>query len=232
MELANFVGFETGDFNETNGTVGTVSVVSTPVYSGNYAYRANPATTTTGYLTIEGVKTTDGDDSDTTGTTLYIAFRFRYAVKPASGSEPICRNGDLSAEVRIDSAGKLSFWGNTTQFGSTGATVLSANTWYLIAVKFVSGAWEVKINGVSEISGSDAFTSTFTRLNLGKAIDRSGQTVDFFYDDVGYAKSEYPPEITGIVILPANAAGTYQTWTRGGSDSGSNWNQVDELITY
>jgi len=66
------------------------------------------------------------------------------------------------------------------------------------------------------------------RCFFGKLSNRNSQTIDFFYDDFIWSDSAYPGVGQCSVLLP-EAAGTYQTWTRGGTDTGANWSQVNEL---
>lgn len=228
MATLNIVGFDTGDTRECSSTGGTFSIVSSPVHStaGGYALRVNP-TASQGYVFIVQYDA-EGDQASLSTSTLRVRFYFRYATKPASGDAIIFQARGSGAAVRysvkINSSGNLIFRNSSTDL-ATGGTALSANTWYRIDVKGVSGAWEVRLNGVSEVSGSDAFTASVIETMFGVA---SGTpTVDFFYDDIVLDDADYPADGQCALLVP-NGAGTYQNFTRGGADSGSNWGQVDD----
>ncbi len=222
--VLNFTGFETGDNGE--GIVASGSIQTTTKRTGTYAFQANPTTTNTANYDFQG--------QDATGTrgvwdaaTIYARFYFNYATKPASASEEIfiAQTTTLGTKftIRIDSAGKLSAWDNTgtNQLGSTGTTVLSSGTWYRIEAKIGTGttaAWEVKINGTTEISGTgDLRTINSGLIKVGKVANRNSQTVNFFYDDIKVRDDDYPGSGEVKLIKP-NASG---------SVTNTNWNTTD-----
>lgn len=238
MAILNITGFETGDASEAvGGLSGTASIVTSPVRTGTYALRCNPTTTGTGFTSIQSHSSTTGAAASfTPNTHRYLRFYFRYATKPSSNHEIICQissgsgRGATHLEVRLDSSGNLRAYRSTTAL-ATGATVLAANTWYRIEVKRELGtnaAWEVKIDGVSEISGTANFgASTGTTLAIGKILNRNSNTVDFFFDDVSVSDSGYPGAGAVLALLP-NANGNYQTWSIG-AGAGSHYENVDEV---
>lgn len=247
MATLNFIGNETGDLSEYASSSGTVSVQSTVKRSGTYALRSNPTTTGTGFAVIGTLAASGAKNvGDIATTACWARFYFRYATKPAAGDEPIACigfntnvNNDL-LELRINSSGQLASYEGLGSSGTplallaTGTTVLAANTWYLVEIKSdesdtADNVWEVRIGGVAEISGTfveENFLSSF--LRLGKSVNRNGNTVDFFYDDVLISDSAYPGAGQSGILVP-NAAGNYQNATRGGADSGANWSQCDEV---
>lgn len=234
MATLNLTGFETGDNSE--GTLaGTASIQSTTVRTGAYALQCNPTTTGTGSYTLQGITAATGLTGTFSAATLYSRFYFRFATAPASGDEEIfVARGTAGAQklsLRLTSALKLAAYDTTPTIISTGATVLSANTWYRIEVQSGTGtaAWAVKIDGNAEINATTAQGATnHGSIGLGKRTDRNGQTVNFFFDDVLLSDSALPGAGECHVMTP-NAAGNAQTWTRGGPDSGANWDQVDEV---
>jgi len=239
MAIVNYTGFETGaSDSEYPGLSGTASIVTTPVKTGTYSLRVNPTTTGVGFLNFQNLDAA-GIDAEFNIVTSYIQFNFRYAVKPAANSEMIFRARTtafaLKANVRIDSAGKLSIYDSTnTIIGSAGATVLAVDTWYGIRIKIGTGAtaaYEVQINTgsgfVSELSGTaDLTTSNMAYPNLGKPADSNGNTVDFFYDDYIIDNADYPTAGAVVkAIIPTANSGT-MTWTSG--TGASNYTQVDD----
>ena len=219
MTILNFLGFETGDLTEGTSSSGTVSVQSTVVRSGGYAFRSNPTTTGAGRLDLGGLSAA-GAIAGFNVATIYETVYFRYATRPASADEPIIRHisqlGALKFELRLNSSGQLAAYDSALTLLATGATVLAADTWYRIEVSVGTGtsaAWEVKINGVSEISGTaNLTTSNVSDCRLGKSINRNGNTVDFFYDDVCFDDAAYPG--AGQVFrMDADNNGAYTAWT-------------------
>ena len=136
--------------------------------------------------------------------------------------------------VRVNSAGNLMAFANdgTTQIGSNSATALALNTWYWITVSCATGttaAIAVNIDGVSAITGTgDLTVNNGGAIDLGKTTNRNGQTVDFFYDDWQIDDTEIPTEKRALMLRP-DSDGAAVTWTRGGTDSGNDWDQVDEI---
>lgn len=149
-------------------------------------------------------------------------------------------NGVVNCSLGTGTGGQLrAFRGTSTVLG-TGTTVLSATTWYYVQYRVVihdtTGIFVVKLNGTEEIN----LTSQDTRSDAaagGDTCDRcyfdrltSGQPVfgDFWINSVaGSVNNDYPDNI-GIEALVVNAAGGGTQLTRGGTDSGSNFGQVDE----
>lgn len=239
MAILNITGFELGPSTFLDGgQSGTCAIQSTTKRTGGYALQCNPTTSATGRMTILTHSATTGALANLTNNTdRYLRFYFNFATAPASSNEQIAVILDAtvttaSLEIRLNSDGTLSAYSGTTLL-ATGATVLSSGTWYRIEIKRLLGttnaAWELKINGTSEISGTfSPGRSTGNDVRLGKNTDRNSQTIDFFYDDVVLSDSAYPGAGQCSMVVP-NAAGNYQTATRGGADSGNNWDQVNEL---
>lgn len=232
----NIIGFESGDLNPEPWTYsGTISISSSTVRTGGYALRVNPTTTATGLMRIGCFTAAGGRDTACSVATLYTRFYFRYATKPASGSEIIYQSrtsGDaVKFSLRLNSSGNLAAYDSAGSLLATGSTVLAQDTWYRIEPMVGTGAsanWAVQINGATEISGSGASlnASNNGRLFLGKTTDVSGQSVDFFYDDFAMDDSGYPGE-GKIVRLVPNANGSTMQWTTG--TGSSNYLEVDDV---
>lgn len=232
----NIIGFESGSLDPEPWTYsGTLSISSTTVRTGGYSLRVNPTTTATGLYRIGCFTSAGGRDTACSVATLYTRFYFRYATKPASGSE-ILYQARTSADgvkfsLRLNSSGNLAAYDSAGTLLATGSTVLAQDTWYRIEPRVETGAsvgWEVKVNGTSEISGtgSNLGTSNNGRLFLGKTTDVSGQSIDFFYDDFSLDDAEYPGE-GKIVRLVPNANGSTMAWTTG--TGSSNYLEVDDV---
>ncbi len=231
MSWLNIVGFETGDTSELTGTGGTNSVQSSTVRTGTYALRTNPTTTGTGYGEIKGA-----DRATYNIATGYHRFYFRAATLPASSSEEIfsvlTRFLATKCTCRITSGGLLALYDSngTTQLGSNGTTALSTGTWYRIEFKIGTGAsaaYELKINGTVELSGTFNSTTNSGAMRLGKVTNRNGQSVDFFYDDYALRDDAYPGA-GAVKIMTPDGDGYATAWTIG-AGSGSKFQVVDEV---
>lgn len=232
----NIIGFESGSLDPEPWTYsGTVSISSTTVRTGGYSLRVNPTTTATGLYRVGCFTSAGGRDVACSVATLYTRFYFRYATKPASGSEILYQSrtsaDGVKFSLRLNSSGNLLAYDSAGSLLATGSTALSQDTWYRIEVRVETGAsvgWEAKLNGTSEISGTGANlgTSNNGRLFLGKTTDVSGQSIDFFYDDFSLDDAEYPGE-GKIVRLVPNANGSTMQWSTG--TGSSNYLEVDDV---
>lgn len=235
MALLNICGWERGTSAEAGSTSGTQSVQTSVVRTGTYALRTNPTTTAIGYHQMR-LFNANGDDTTLNTATVTVRFYFRYATKPSADDEEIVlgRAGTFDKwGVRLGADGKLAVYDNVPTIVATGATVLSADTWYRIEMQAgtsATAAYELKINGVSELSGTmDTTTTNHNMVRLGKATDRNGESVDFFYDDFALRNdTTYPGEGQVLQLLP-NANGATQAWTAG--TNASDYLEVDETPT-
>jgi hypothetical protein len=240
MATVNICGFETGDATELVSLTGTASIQSSVVRTGGYALRSNPTGSGGGSGTLWGLDAS-GLPVVHSLTTYYMRFYFRYAIKPAAGNEMIAAiDGDSSAKfqsallLRLNSDGTLAAYrsrGNYLTAGllGTGSAVLSQDTWYRIEMMRSSTAhapWEVRVNGVTDISGSDGpSVITSGAFTLGKAGNANSQTVDFFYDDVVISNSGFPGAGAVIALHPDGTIA--DDWSIG-AGSGSDYQQIDE----
>lgn len=223
MAIQQIIGFEYGNSGQAESSGGTVAWQGTTVRTGSFALQTNPATTAVGWaqfkkLAANGIQNTDINVAD-----LYVSFYFRVGTLPGTSEEIMSfenTSDALKFALRIDSAGNLMAFQSdgTTQVGSTGSTALSTNTWYLLDVMCGTGAaasWEVKINGSAEISGTgDLNTLNHGQVVLGKATNRNGNTVNFYYDDVIISDSAFTGANEIKTIIPT-ANGSTMAWTSG-----------------
>jgi len=230
-------GFESGDTSECQTQTGTFSVQSTTVYSGTYAFQANPTGTAIGSCTLTTINASGASVNGGGTIPLYVTFRWRAGTLPASGSEEIFAALALSASdkmfLRVTSAGKLQVYSSVNaQMGSDGTTTLVVDTWYLLQVKVGHGSpgpYEVRINGAVELSGTGNLNAAngHSQRVFGKATNRSGNTVNFYYDDIAVDDTDYPPG-GPIVALHPDANGSTMQWTNG--TGASNYTQVNEVV--
>jgi hypothetical protein len=238
MTIKCIEGFEGGIRGPFVTAGGTADVQTVTKRSGTYSLQTNPTTTNTGFWLLYGLATTGGIDT-TNGfnvADLYVGFYFRIATLPAANNEEIFRhtnvNSSTSIQYRIGSTGVITAYSGPGALVATGTTVLSTGVWYRIDIRCSGGAagnYEIKINGVSELSGAVAQTaSNILRFALGKTVNQNGNSVDFFYDDVVADDAAYPVDAP-ILVMAVNADGSTQQWTSG--TNASNYLEVDEIPT-
>lgn len=219
------------EFKSTGGTSPTLS--STTVRSGIRALRVNPtAQISTVFLTYSEAAT----EQD-------VYFRFYLRIATSLGATVTIMettdNGKGKSPrvgIKMTSANVLQLWNleDSVQVGSD-SSALSANTWYRVEVRMnsstlASTAVEARIDGVSFASGTINIVDSSQVMKIGTV---ASGTCDIFFDDIainnssGSDQNSWPGE-GKIIHLRPNAAGDAAAWTRGGSDSGANWSQVDE----
>ena len=119
--------------------------------------------------------------------------------------------------------------GDGTVLGTT-TEVMSATWTYIevyVKVDDAAGVVTIKFNGTEVL----ALTAVDTRNGGNATFDRfpiGGGTTNTWFDDL-YASSLGFAGPIGIYNRAPSGAGTVAQFTRGGSDSGFNWSQVDEV---
>lgn len=206
---------------EAQNTVGTISIVTSPVHSGSYALRINPSAATGNY-NLRGY-TADGNGAAFGLATIYLSFYLRLGAIPGS-TVFVCYGGDGTnpiAALQIDSTGQISI--DAAAGDSAAAATLVIDTWYRIDFKIVqNGTCELQVNGGTAVTATGAnLVINQVRLGVGT------QTKDFYYDDVVVDDAAFPVGAHSIVRMDANADGVVADWTR---NTGSNdWEAVDEI---
>jgi hypothetical protein len=220
MATINMTGFETGNVFCEGTPSGSANMQTSVVRSGTYALN---------YEVFSGdfklyAQKANGElatDSTVPFATAFFRIYFRYATKPVTTAQPFARVVTTAAgvklEVRLRSDGKLE-----SGFGDVGATVLAADTWYLIEMKAETGtdvAWEVRLapddgtSSVTEMSGT--YTSTGNCIHCSVGRYTVTDVASFFFDDILISNSGYPGPGRNAFMKP-RANGTYfSQWTNG-----------------
>lgn len=246
------ITFQSWEFGNTNGQfmlenfAGTFSFQTAVVRSGLYAQRVNPAGAAVGWVS-SGKLGNPAITSDaltnraytTAGspipTSLFIRTYFQWLTKPAANDEEILRvafntGGSPTLILLLRSDAKLQLLDSTGTSLGVGATILTTGVWYRIelnANKGAAAAYELRINGVTELSGSANQTANDMALViLGKRVNRNGQTIDVYYDDFVVEDSIFPGPGRVLNIRPI-ANSTPQQWTAGTGTSG--FAEIDEI---
>lgn len=242
--------FGMGDTLPLLSSGGTVSVQSSVVISGSFALRCNPTTTAVGWGRIGTYDLTTGG-----GTTWNIAnarhrFYFKLpTVLPSSGSEEVCRVNDTAGTakmfVRIKSDGKFQCYraNGTSQIGSDSALAAAADgsIWGLQVAcgTGTSADFELQLAPpttglfVSQISGTVGSSGLGTvncgSLDIGKTVDRNGNTMDIVAGVVSVDDAVFPGIGQMVMMIPA-ADGNATGWTIGGG-AGSKFDVVKDIPT-
>lgn len=135
----------------------------------------------------------------------------------------------------------------TAQLTLIGTSTINVpvDTWTLLEVRAVAatgatGTVEIRVNGASGFSAVGtvrtcqvnanygATVLEFWRLNTGGATLNYVGLDDLRVNDTAGARNNSWPGDESILLLRPNAAGDLTQLTRGGTDSGANWSQVDE----
>lgn len=234
--VVQICGFETGDATEAVSTNGTFDAGYTAVKrTGAYALRVNPTTTAAGSVEFRRGSLAN------LGNSVFVRIYFRYATKPAANHEPILTIintvGALKFELRINSSGNLLGYDSGVAAitdGTGAAATLAQDTWYRIEVNLNEvGAGDtdtvtVKVDGVDDITGTDDFgANEVLGVWPGKRTNRSGQTVDFFYDDISIDTANYPGA-GQVSIMRPDGDGNVTVWTVG-AGAGADWTNIEEV---
>jgi hypothetical protein len=231
--ILNIVGFESGDFTTWTPVVECIAdsgggfLFDTTNKRGAYALKIAPSGLSK-YIALAGVSAA-GIPANMTASTLFASFYLYVNTRPTSATtEEVARivsgSSTLKLGLRMDATGKLALYDSTnTKIGSSGTTVLATGTWYRIDLKATngtSGAYELRINEVAELSGTANLAATnCSRLILGSfPAGGSDTTASYTYDDVWLDSSAYAPHGYTIVNVPITS-GAAQQWSAGTSPS-------------
>lgn len=205
---------------------GTHSFVTSPVRTfSRGSLRCNPTTTATGFSTYGTYGPTSAAHLSISGSVGYWTFYFRYATKPAANSEIFCQlvSGTTThkSALRLNSSGNIEYYDAASTLIGTGSTVLAADTWYRISIRYSQGvdlyeifvAAETDDFGAAELTGDmDHGASPATRIRLGKTSNSNSQTVDFFYADLSHDTTD-PRDNYYIASALTTGAGSVSGWT-------------------
>jgi len=235
-----------GNFMIEDTSVTNISYQSAVVRSGAYACRVNPVGAALGWNSYGKQGDPAIDTSSLTNrsytsfgvapTSIWIRTYFQWLTKPAANDEQILSvtfNGTNSTiALLLRSDGALQLIDSTGASLGVGATILASGTWYRIelnANKGVAAAYELRIDGVTELSGiaNQTALDMFTVI-IGKRINRNSQTIDVYYDDFVVDDATWPGP-GAVLNLRPDANGTFTAWASG--TGASDFTQVDEIPT-
>ena len=226
-------GFELNSMTqgmEWFGSHHTGSIVTSTVNNSTYAYRNNPSAasqrTQMGFPTT-GIKT------------AYARFHYYAVTAPAANSQIFAFTDSSLLSyltlIRGTGSGIKVMNSANTQVGSSYA--LSTGQWYLIEVGIFSnsttGTIDVKVDGstIVSVTGENTNGADIRGIALGAS---AALTHEYYIDNlaVNDTSGSYQNSWVGpgyVICLRPNAAGDSTNYTRGGTDSGTNYGQVDEV---
>jgi hypothetical protein len=157
-------------------------------------------------------------------------------------------DGELGPYFRFTNTGVIQLVSHNvlTETGGTiletGSTVMSPDVWYLLEfyIKVADspdGAYEVKVNGITDIVGSGVDTQYYSPGTIGSIrLHNSsgfnpGDVNTVFFDDFALDDAAWPGDGRIVAMVP-NASGDENDWdhVNQGSDT-SDWQAVDERPT-
>jgi hypothetical protein len=141
-------------------------------------------------------------------------------------------NATFQMDFRLDATGHPHFTRNGTTIGSVSTTVQAANVWYYYEMKIVIsntvGSYELKINGVPDISASGLDTQTSANAFFNK-IRFGGSTGNYFIDDIYLDDAAYAGMIRVPSLFP-NGNGASSDLVGSDGNSTDNYLLNDDLI--
>jgi hypothetical protein len=187
MAIVRILGPVTNDLSEV-GASGTVSYEAAGPSGAHGAIRFNFGTSTTGYAEFGSFDANGTLNVNFNLATAWFKGKLKINTAPASDSCPVLLTRNSSAatkcELRVNSARKLEVYNQTgTTLLGTSTTALTVGTEHEIDFKIPTGtsaAFELWIDGVSEISGTGDFTATnLGPIRLGRPILRASVACDW-----------------------------------------------------
>jgi hypothetical protein len=230
-------GFELNSLTanvEFTNTAGTLSIVTSPspVRSGTYALRANPAAAT-GIVT----RAIYGADQNIVG---YVRL-YLYIASLPGGNDAIIRFSTTAntnrAGIRLTSGGVLQLINSSSVQVGSDSSALSTGQWYMIELRIDAttnpGTVEARLNGQVFASGSNNIQGSWARIQFGSMT--AAMTADLYFDDIvvndttGSFQNTYPGPGRILHLYPTGA-GDQTQWTIGGSTpAATNWQSVNEV---
>lgn len=152
--------------------------------------------------------------------------------------------GSLKISIRLTSAGALQLYNSedSAQVGSDSSAISTA-TWYRVELNYdsttlASTSCEARLYAASDESSllwnpSGTIDLAATPTAFGCYTDVADANLDYIVDDLAINDTTTSFENTWcgegeVICLRPNGAGDNTAWTRGGTDTGANWSQVNE----
>jgi hypothetical protein len=169
--------------------------------------------------------------------TWIVGFAFRLAAGSTGAGDLVSLKNSTDAlthaTLRITAMNQLVVTRNGTTLSASSAQ-LQVGQWYYIEFKATiadAGSYEVRINGITAISGSadtrnggTSATADVIRFSNTASLSNGRITDIYICDGAGTANNTFLGDVRVVSLLP-NASGTYSQWT---PSAGSNYQCVDD----
>lgn len=237
MGLNYFTGFETGTIAEGLLVTGNCTVSSTLKRSGAYSLKIVGDGASANWVDIRPYDVTDGSiDGDCSATNLYTTVWVRFQAQtsdPTTILRVFSLTGFAKATLKRNLDGSLALLNKDGTLVATGATKTGIGLWYKIYLRtgcssadgVADGPYELKINGITEFSGTTyLLSSQNSHLRVGNITATDNFT--FYFDDLVLSNTAYLENYKIDKLVP-NADGTYNGagWA---ASAGNRWECVDE----
>lgn len=236
MALVFFCGWGTGTTNELENVTGTCSIDSSIKRTQSYAFRVNPVTTAVGHAQARGF-TSSGAKGNLGIADCYIRVYLYVAAAPASNSEEILTfNTGISDKlaVRLNSDRTLALYDSgPAQIGSNSPSAIPLNQWVRLEVYCGTGIGAtatLRLNGVTEITGTATLTNNTANVKIGKVNNRNGQSIDVYYDDFAIENATWVGAGRVLYLTP-NAQGVDNQFTGGFAEVAVPWDDAVYIQT-
>lgn len=232
FECGNFDDWADGNEAVTNSTViggaGVHTIQSDIVRSGDYALLIDCYGTEPAWARLN-VADFEFDNEGDNHFAAFVRFYFRCDLLPVTGTEPIFYTegtyGGDDLELRIGADGILQLWHIDNNMGifvhrDTGTTALAMGSWYCIELETHRGEpdagtafpYEVRLNSTLEMAGDHEriaipADNPFAAFVFGKHINRSGQSVTLYYDDILVDAEQFPGPGRCLRLVPDGELG-------------------------
>lgn len=244
-------GYETGDVNEaagvtTTGASGVVALVTatpSPRAGGSYCLKTSGAAANgNAYRSL--LFTSKAEVWIRFGVWIHpLAFTTETAfaaLYDSAGGNQACltfAGSDFRIKARTQNTSSGALLG-------TSSNTMSVDAWHLIdwrhqMTNATTGITEVWLDGtrVINFSGDNTNTTTINVASLALGLTSLATTAGYYqaFDDVAINETTASTPNNArigdgrVVLLKPSGAGSTTNQTRGGTDSGANWSQVDEL---
>ena len=230
-------------FKEWDADSGTsaFSIQSTVKRSGTYAGKISSMTSGQRHTVAHDFAASSAE----TNGILYFRVYMRFDTLPTAENTFVTMQygttADMVGYLTISSSGTIRLYDEDGVIGSPSAA-LNTGQWYRVEWMFnrtgAAGSHEMRarIDGQEFAGASNRnFSRGMNAIRLGGNLRSETQTQGVWYFDdfagnntSGSNQNSYPGA-GKIIHLHPNAVGDNTGWSRGGSDSGSNWGQVDEV---
>ncbi len=140
------------------------------------------------------------------------------------------------AYIKVSSGGLLKCFDSLDVQQGSNSSALSTGTWYRVELQATAAVGTAKceafLDGTSFSTSIVATNSNFDAVYLGTPTGAGTYNMnidDWAINDTSGANQTGLPGSGKIITLRPSGTGDANAWTRGGTDSGANWSQLEEI---